>query len=78
MGRGRNCSEKRLLVKVGATEEVTAHMADELAAAVLKPGGAGGAEAAMVLGREAADRGCREGFGIVFGGEVHKERVDRI
>jgi hypothetical protein len=54
---------KRVSVEVGAAEEVTAGAADELAAAVFKAGGAGGAEALVVVLRfERAD------FGGLFGG----------
>lgn len=37
------------LVEVGTAQEVAAGTADELAAAVLQPGGAGGAEDAVVF-----------------------------
>ena len=51
------------LVKVSATEEIAAVTADQLAAAVFKARGAGGAEAGVMLGGQWTLGGCG-----VFGG----------
>jgi hypothetical protein len=62
-------------VEVSATEEVTAGGADELAAAVLKARGAGGAEDGVVLGcgdGALLRGGLRVGFGSA---EFHSDRV---
>jgi hypothetical protein len=54
---------ERILVEVGAAEEVTTGAADEFAAAVFQAGGAGGAVDLVVVGVDGAGiqrfgRGC--------------------
>ena len=69
-GSNRSLDAKRS-VKICATEKITAIFADQFAAAVLKAGGAGGAEdGVMLVGGEIALRGGRGGICEVFGGFV--------
>jgi hypothetical protein len=66
------------LVEVGATEEVAAGAADELAAAVFEARGAGGTEAGVVLGGDGALGGWGFWGGFGFGDLLHGERLAQI